>query len=97
MPHYIFYGLRSLNVFLFCLLIGCDYELLRSGRRRGNGGSGRSPAKAGKQGPIIVWLGARRAWDHRKAWSMLIGVERQVIGPGAKVAYELVVGLEVVV
>ena len=85
------------GVFLFRLLIGCDYELLRSERRRGNGGSGRGPAEAGKQGPIIIWVGARCAWDHQKAWCMLIGVERQVAGPGAKVAYEQVVGLEVVV
>jgi len=50
-------------VFLFRLVTGCDDDLLKNGHWGKNGGSNRDPAEAGKQGPIIVWVRARRAWD----------------------------------
>ena len=70
--------------------------MLKNERRGKNGGSNRSPAKARKQGLIIIWMRAGRG-DCRKAWTLLVDIERHFASPDAKVTCEQILALKIVV
>jgi len=69
--------------------------LLKNERRGKNGGSNRSPTEARKQGLIIIWMRAGRG-DRRKAWTLLVDIERHFASPDAKVTSEQILALELV-
>ena len=72
--------------------------MLNNRRQGKNGGSDCSPpTEAGKQGLIIVWMRAGYTGDCRKAWTLLVDIERHFASPDAKVTCEQILALEIVV